>query len=156
MPAVPAHVDVSWPDELLELLSEQQRLVTDLAALAVEQSACISAGRTDALLGVLAQRQRIIDRVVARQEEFAALTTGLESRLGHATAEQRQRIRSLVDSIASGLARVLAIDETDQRELQAARDRTKHEIGGLGSARQARQAYLKGGPVDTRFADERG
>jgi hypothetical protein len=156
MPAVPAHSSRAWPDALLDLLEDQRHLISNLAGLATEQSVLVAEGRTDALLGVLARRQQIIDQVVARQDEFIELTTGMEARIAAARPEQRERIRTLIEAIAGGLTKVMACDEADQRELEVVRDRTKQEVAALDGARQARQAYRKPGSVPTRFADERG
>ncbi|MHC4416023.1 MAG: flagellar export chaperone FlgN [Planctomycetota bacterium] len=143
-------------DTLVELLEQQQGLVQELGHLARRQAALIEAGRTDALLELLAQRQQIMDRFVSSQDSLAELTESMRGGGGHVAEERRERVSTLVDSISRDLSEILHRDEQDRAALRANRDRTADQLTGLGTAKQAHQAYFKARAVNNRFADRQG
>lgn len=146
----------SWPRPLLDLLERQHAIVQQLAQLAESQSELVSASHADRLLDLLASRQRLIDEFAATQPRLAELTTGMEARLETVAPAQRDRIRSLIDTIGERLADVMRRDEQDQALLRSNRDQVKQELATLGAAKQARNAYTTGGPFTNRYADRRG
>jgi hypothetical protein len=145
-----------WPDSLLAVLERQQQVVDELAGLASAQAPLIAEGRSDRLLELLSKRQALIDEFTSGQSELGDLTRGLEQRLEGIEASQRERIRSLISQIGARLAQVLQRDEQDQAALRAGQSAIKHELSSLGTARQARTAYLGPAHAGNRFADHRG
>lgn len=145
----------SWPHALLDLLHKQRVMVDELAQLAESQAALIAESHTDRLLDLLARRQILIDQFTASQVEVAGLTTGLDHRLESVSAAQRDRIKTLISEISERLAHIMRRDEQDQVSLCSTRDLIKNEMSSLGTARQARSAYV-GSPAMNRYADQRG
>lgn len=145
-----------WPQSLIDLLEQQQALVDQLDALARRQAEFIEKSATDQLIILLAQRQTIIDQFTTSQSELASLTQGMDDRLQQATNTQRDRIKALIAEIGDRLAGVMQRDEQDQASLRSNRDSIKQEISALGTARQARGAYVNHQTSPTRFADRKG
>jgi hypothetical protein len=141
---------------LLALLQQQRAMVDELVRLSQSQAALIAEGRTDRLLDLLAKRQAIIDGFTASQSRLAELTGGLDDRMGGAPAQERDRIKSLINEIGERLAQVMKRDEADQKQLRTSRDHVVQEMAKLGTARQAQGAYRTNVPSTTRFADQHG
>ena len=155
-PSPPPAPPASWPDSLLALLEEQQALTHELTELAAGQSELIASGRTEALLGLLARRQRLVDQFVSGQSALARLAAELESRADELVDDQRDRIRSLLDEVAAGLANVMQQDEQDQKHLEAEREGRGRQLADVDVGKSARDAYLKSRAVINRFADRKG
>jgi hypothetical protein len=144
-----------WPQTLIDLLERQYALVDQLDVLARQQADFIEQSATDQLMNLLSQRQGIIDQFTSSQSELSHLTQGMDDRLQQASADQRDRIKSLISEIGDRLAGVMHRDEKDQASLRSNRDSIKQEMSALGAAKQARGAYAsKSNPA--RFADRRG
>ena len=149
-----------WPADLLDLLSRQQAIVDRLSELADSQSALIEASQTDALLNVLAQRQALIDEFTISQAELSGLTGSLDRRLAQVEPSQREQIQTRLNVIGERLASVMRRDEDDQARLKSGRDAIRTEMTSMGTARQARRAYVTtpdaASGTNNRFADRRG
>ena len=140
----------------MQMLHELQSLVERLSQLAAQQSQLIEAGRTEALLSVLGLRQVVIDQFVESQAELTTLLEQLPREGNIGLEHSRRQIEGLVETINGELAQVMERDSEDQKRLESRRDRTKHELKGVGTAKRAHQAYFKSHPVKTRFADHQG
>jgi len=149
-----------WPADLLDLLLRQQVMVDRLSQLADSQAELIAAARTDELLNVLSQRQALIDEFTASQSELSELTGQLDRRLAQVEPSQREQIQTRLNLIGERLASVMRRDEDDQARLKAGRDAIRTEMTSMGTARQARQAYVTtpatASTSNNRFADRRG
>ncbi len=143
-------------ERLMQMLQELQSLVERLSQLAQQQSQLIDAGRTEALLSVLGLRQEVIDRFVASQAELTTLLEQLPRDRDTGSEHSRRQIEDLVETINGELAQVMERDSEDQKRLESRRDRTSHELTGVGTAKRAHHAYFKSHPVTTRFADRQG
>ena len=146
----------SWSDSMIELLTDQHRVVSKLLDLARYQGKLIETGRTEPLLGLLAQRQKLIDEFTSMQERLGRLTDDRERQLQQLHQTQRTMIQDLMDQISEKLNLVMAQDEIDQKTLAAARDKVKQELRATGNMQQARNAYHHVGAPSSRFADQRG
>ena len=69
-------------DTLIELLERQRTLVSELSALATQQSSLIAEARTDALLELLSRRQEIIEHFSVAQRELGVLIRRAEALRG--------------------------------------------------------------------------
>lgn len=148
-------VSTTWPVSLIAVLEEQDALARELSDLAAGQAALIDTGKTEALLGLLATRQRLVDRFVAGQGALGQLSAELEARSDDLSADQRDRIRSLLDNVTAGLATVMRQDEQDQKLLQTARASQQKQIEGVDVGRSARNAYINT-QAASRFTDHKG
>ncbi len=148
--------DRNSTERLMQMLQELQSLVERLSQLAQQQSQFIETGKTEALLAVLGLRQEIIDQFVASQSELATLLEHLPRDRDTGSEDSRRQIEELVEKINGELAQVMERDSEDQKRLESRRDRTSHELAGVGTAKKAHRAYFKSHPVMTRFADRQG
>lgn len=146
----------TWDERLLNILQQQQALLTRLAHLAQRQGELIRDNRTDALLTLLGERQQIIDRFLAMQHDLGDLTEKLDQRLQEIQPHQREQIERLIHEIGQSLDAVMKHDERDRHALESARNETREEISGLGTANRARQAYLGAAGANAKFADRQG
>jgi hypothetical protein len=152
----PRNPNSAWPQSLIDLLEQQQALVDQLVPLAQRQADLIATGQTDALLSLLGRRQQVIDRLTGSQRELGALTGDLDQRLAILPHEQAEYIRGMIDHIGQSLSDVMERDEQDQKALESGRGALKKEMSDVGAARKARNAYLRAGAVNNRFADRQG
>ena len=78
----------------------------------------------------------------------------------NAETAQREQIQGCLNVIGERLASVMRRDEDDQARLKAGREAIRTEMTSMGTARQARQAYVTtpatSSAVNNRFADRHG
>lgn len=146
----------SWDERLVNVLQQQRTLLQRLSILAQRQGALIRDGQTDVLLKLLGERQQIIDRFLALQQDLGDLTDNLQERLQALDPLLKDRIEKLIEEIGQSLDGVMENDEKDRHALEAARNETRDELTGLGTANRARQAYLGAAAGNARFADRQG
>ena len=156
----PVDVHGCWLPPLIEALERQHTLVMQLAEIARTQPTLIAERRTERLLELLSRRQSIIDEFTVCQSHVNTLTRDLDRRTQDLAIHQRDRIRSLIDSIACALNDVMRRDQADQQSLQTGRSAVLAEMSEINAVRTARVAYttptrglISGLP---RFADQKG
>lgn len=145
------------PEALIDLLTRQHGAACELRELAERQAELIEAGRTDELLTLLGRRQELIDQFTADQQAIGRHTDALDGRSDNLDAATRGRIRELLDGISDALESIMQADARDQQSMKTSQDETQQELTKLGSARQARNAYVGSmAPSGNRFPDRQG
>ena len=142
---------------LIDLLTEQRDLYTELRTLSDRQTAIIEQGETDALLGLLSQRQGLVDELGRVNGELSPYRTSWDAADEAIPQDSRDRVRGLLEEVEALLADILAQDDRAQQQLRAAQQRIGGELTNVSRAGSAIHAYRGAASShEARFTDHRG
>ena len=143
---------------LLDLLTQQRDLYSQLKSLSSQQAQCIREGSTEQLLALLSQRQAVIDGLSRSNLQVAPYRERWPSILGLVDPAQRQRVRAILDEIEQMLNEVVAQDERDRAELKGVQNQIGSQMTQVGQASRAVRAYGSpaSAPKPATFTDRQG
>lgn len=144
--------------ELIDLLTRQRGLYSELSALASQQADLIAQGQTEQLLSVLSKRQGLVEELGRINDQIGPYR-GRIPEIAQALPEaRRDELRGLVEQVQSLLKQIIERDEQDRRDLEAAKQQVGTQISQAVRGGAALNAY-KQRPASTpgaRFADHNG
>ena len=153
-----SHTPRSAPDVrvLIELLTQQRDLYSQLKRLSGQQLRLIDAGDTEQLLGVLSQRQSLVDGLARINGELAPYREGWNAVSQGLPAGERDQVRGLLDAVEGMLGEIVELDEQARGRLQVAQRKVGDELSRTARAGVAMHSYRQAYRPDARFADQRG
>lgn len=142
---------------LLDLLSQQRDLYSQLKVLSDQQSALIAQGQTEQLLQVLTQRQGLVESLSEINERLSPYRHRWASVARTLPQVRRAKLRSLVDEVQQLLAGIVEQDEADRRQLEAAQADVGRQLRQVTHVSSAVSAYKTARPAaPARFTDRQG
>jgi len=142
---------------LIDLLTEQRDLYTELKALSARQGQLIRDAETEALLELLGRRQALVDKLTELGAAVEPHRGRIRDLAANADEPRRRTLRERVDEVQTLLGEILEQDERDRAELETARAEVGAELSRTARTGVAMSAYRRaapGGPA--RFTDRQG
>jgi len=144
---------VSDADQLVQLLSDQQRGYEQLAALGGQYRELLNEGQTDTLRALIDQRQQIVERLVSLHGQWQARQAAA-AKLGEA---DRLRLEKIIRRITELRESVLADQDRDLKRLHEARGRLREQLEQIRTAGTAMMAYRPApAGCSSRLTDRQG
>lgn len=151
------------PAMLIQELERQQHLADELASLAGEQSTLIETGGHDELLNLVSRRQALINALMRAQGLYDEQRHSWNVSLQHATSDEKERVRALLNVVGRKLTQVMKTDERDRERLRARMNTVRDELSTLNRSRDVRSTYNRPSNTGTtrlsdgaRFTDQTG
>lgn len=128
-------------DVLLTLVAKRKQLLEQLRGQAGEQLALIGSGDLPKLLALLAAKQSLIVELQSVQAALKPFRDERpESRVWSSAAE-RERCLAMWEECEIILGQIMIAEREGETQLVRRRDHVEHQLRGMHSAQQARQAY---------------
>lgn len=143
---------------LIDLLTEQRDLYSQLKTLSSQQAQCIRDSSTERLLALLSKRQAVIDSLSRSNTQVAPYRERWPSICESVDPSQRRRVGEILDEIGQMLNDVVAQDERDRDELKGVQGQIGSQLKRVGQAGRAVKAYGSptSAPKPPTFTDRQG
>ncbi|MCC6681690.1 MAG: flagellar export chaperone FlgN [Phycisphaeraceae bacterium] len=144
------------PQQMLPLLQQQRDGYVQLLEIGRDQSQLIQDGQPEQLLTLLSQRQKLIDDLARLGRRVAAVQDRWRQVSDQLDGAHTQQVRSLVAQVEQLLSQIIAQDEKDRAQLEAAHKQTAQQLSRTAAAPRALNAYKAAVPLVPRYTDRNG
>lgn len=136
----------------IELLTQQRELYGKLKTLSDQQRELVANQDTQQLLGLLGARKVLVEQLTQLGQQIAPIREQWNQLQDSLKSEQRDQINTLIDDTQDLLTGIIAADEQDRKDLQAARDQTGTELGKFTRTNAASNAYAASAAAGNNYA----
>jgi len=154
-------------EQMVELLTRQSELYSQLAELSQQQEQQIEQGNAEQLLALLGRKQAVIDSVTMINDMLRPLRDRWQGVAERADPQDRQRVNELAQCVQEQVEAIIEQDRVAEQRLAHTKQTLGEEIAQTGQAGVAMNAYRKAGPppssarqasgpIDPRFTDQQG
>lgn len=131
---------------LVRLLETQTSLYGQLDALSDRQRTIIDEDDADRLLAVLGERQTIVDRIAMTNRDVEPVRAAWERLLERVRSDWRADIARRLEGLSVLAGRIARRDDEDRQRLASKRDAIASELASLATGKKAASAYGRPAP----------
>jgi flagellar hook-associated protein FlgK len=142
----------STSQAFIELLIQQKELYLKLKMLSDQQREYVASQDAQQLLGLLGARKVLVEQLTQLSQQIAPIREQWRQLQDGLQTDQRDQINQLIDDTQDLLTGIIAADEQDRKDLQAARDSKGVELGKFTHVSAASNAYAANAKVGNNYA----